>query len=267
MKLLSQLDERIASPRTGFNHNIKHLGRIYHVQTEDSGVDKGHLYTHLFFGGTVISTNKIQYDKSTLDESLNQRVARLMQDSHKAMILGLCRGAFDEKIKRYLGGSALALVPDEPHPPSNVDNDPIAASDASGPSCAHKQRIEKLKETIDMDNVTKSLTQISNEIAGFLGVALVDHQSGMCLGAVGTGINLEVAAAGNMEVVRAKMRVMRDLGIKGDIEDILITLGTQYHIIRLVNASLFLYLAIDRKQGNLALARHKMAAIGADVVV
>lgn len=118
-----------------------------------------------------------------------------------------------------------------------------------------------------MDSVTKSLTQITNEVAGVLGVALVDHESGMCLGAMGTGINLEVAAAGNMEVVRAKMRVMKDLGIKGDIEDMLITLSSQYHIIRPVSPALFLYLAIDRKQGNLAMARHKMASIGAEINV
>ncbi|MFV8751708.1 hypothetical protein ACNOYE_14280 [Nannocystaceae bacterium ST9] len=118
-----------------------------------------------------------------------------------------------------------------------------------------------------MDNVTKSLEKLQSEITGVLGAALVDHESGMCLGAVGTGINLEIAAAGNMEVVRAKLRVMKDLGIKGEIEDILITLTSQYHIIRPVSASLFLYLAIDRKQGNLALARHKMASVGAEVLV
>ncbi len=113
-----------------------------------------------------------------------------------------------------------------------------------------------------MANVEQSLNTLNSGIAGILGAALVDHESGMALGTVGTGINLEVAAAGNMEVVRAKMRVMESLGIGGGIEDILITLSSQFHIIRPVSSTLFLYVAIDRKMGNLAMARHKMASVG-----
>jgi predicted regulator of Ras-like GTPase activity (Roadblock/LC7/MglB family) len=118
-----------------------------------------------------------------------------------------------------------------------------------------------------MDNVKQTLENLRSNIAGTLGVALVDYESGMCLGTSGTGLNMDIAAAGNMEVMKAKARVMRDLGIKGGIEDILITLETQYHIIRPVGATLFLYLALDRKQGNLAMARHKLATAAADIQV
>lgn len=118
-----------------------------------------------------------------------------------------------------------------------------------------------------MDNIKKTLEGLQANIAGTLGLALVDYESGMCLGTVGTGLNMDVAAAGNMEVMKAKARVMRDLGIKGGIEDILITLESQYHIIRPVGSALFLYLAMDRKQGNLALARHKLTAAAAEIQV
>jgi hypothetical protein len=111
-------------------------------------------------------------------------------------------------------------------------------------------------------------------IEGALGVALVDWESGMPLGTMGGGkyLNLELAAAGNTEVVRAKMRTMQSLSLNDSIEDILITLSKQYHLIRLLTNSdgahsLFLYLALDRSKANLALARHHLKRIEADLVI
>jgi hypothetical protein len=105
-------------------------------------------------------------------------------------------------------------------------------------------------------------------IDGALGAALVDWESGMPLGTLGGGkyLDLELAAAGNTEVVRAKMRTMQSLNLNDVIEDILITSGKQYHLIRMmVNAdgthNLFLYLALDRSKANLALARHQLKRI------
>jgi hypothetical protein len=104
-------------------------------------------------------------------------------------------------------------------------------------------------------------------VEGAIGVALVDYGSGMSLGAVSTSkeLDLTVAAAGNTEVVRAKMRTMEMLKMNDSIEDILITLGRQYHLIRPLasrsGSGLFLYLALDRTRGNLALARHQMRQI------
>ncbi|MGH1349165.1 MAG: hypothetical protein ACRBN8_46980 [Nannocystales bacterium] len=110
-----------------------------------------------------------------------------------------------------------------------------------------------------MQNVQDTLKKLGSDVTGFLGAALVDHESGMALGTVGTGLNLDVAAAGNTDVVRSKLRVMKELQIDGGIEDILITLTGQLHLIRPIGETLFLYLAIDRKQGNLGMARHIMA--------
>jgi len=102
-----------------------------------------------------------------------------------------------------------------------------------------------------------------NSVAGFVGAALVDSDSGMALAMVGGGnVNLELAAAGNTEVVRAKRRVAEQLGLSDTLEDLLITLSSQYHLIRPLesNPALFLYVIMDRAKANLAMSRHELKA-------
>jgi predicted regulator of Ras-like GTPase activity (Roadblock/LC7/MglB family) len=108
------------------------------------------------------------------------------------------------------------------------------------------------------------------QIDGILGASIVDSNSGMMLASSGGGaINLELAAAGNTEVVRAKRKTMKSLGLQDTIDDILITLRGQYHLIRplVSNDALFIYVALDRGKANLALARHQLAVAEKDLVV
>ena len=96
-------------------------------------------------------------------------------------------------------------------------------------------------------------------LAGFIGACLVDSETGLMLASETSGVpfDLEAAGAANTEVVRAKNAAMKALGLDDRIEDILITLGTQYHLIRplTANASVFVYVALDRKTANLGMAR------------
>src|ERR1700760_2955752 len=112
------------------------------------------------------------------------------------------------------------------------------------------------------------------EIAGIIGGRILDSNSGMMRGSGGGGtgrgqLNLELAAAGNTEVVRAKRKTMKSLNLSDPIEDILITLGKQYHLLRPLssNDALFIYLALDRSRANLALARHHLSAAEKDLVI
>ncbi|QKW23030.1 hypothetical protein HUT16_31620 [Kitasatospora sp. NA04385] len=124
-----------------------------------------------------------------------------------------------------------------------------------------------------MAAVETALKDIMSAIEGTIGVALVDYNSGMALGTIGGGsdLDLNVAAAGNTDVVRAKLRAMELLNLNEAIEDILISLSTQYHLIRPLTSrtgkGLFLYLALDRNRANLAMARHQLKRVEAELEV
>jgi predicted regulator of Ras-like GTPase activity (Roadblock/LC7/MglB family) len=119
-----------------------------------------------------------------------------------------------------------------------------------------------------MANLTDSLTDLMS-LDGAQCAAVVDYESGMTLASAGSGIDMELAAAGNTEVVRAKVKTMKALGLNESIDDILITLGKQYHIIRPSekNPGLFLYYVLDNKRANLALARRKVSDVESNMTM
>ena len=119
-----------------------------------------------------------------------------------------------------------------------------------------------------MADIKTSLDSLMS-IDGVKCVSLVDSSSGMVLGESGSGVDMELAAAGNSEVVKAKNETMKSLGLKGEIEDILITLENQYHIIRpmVTQKGLFLYIVLDKAKSNLALARRKVQNVEEELTV
>jgi hypothetical protein len=83
---------------------------VFHVQTEDSGVDNPHIFTHLFHGGVILSTRRLDYDAQAADEV----VKALMQAQHRAVLKDLTRGSFNDKIDAYLVDHPDLLPADAP---------------------------------------------------------------------------------------------------------------------------------------------------------
>ncbi len=80
----------------GFNHNIKHKGKMYHIQTEDSGLENPHIITHLFVGGNILASKKTSYADIVGAENLPQVVRELMEEQHKEMLRNLINGVYDD---------------------------------------------------------------------------------------------------------------------------------------------------------------------------
>lgn len=100
------------SPLLGYNNNIRHEGKLYHIQTEDSGVDHPHIITHLFAdGGRIIATRKTDYSQHLEAENLEAIVRGLMKEQHKAMAIALRDRLFDEEQQEAEGAQPAEGAP------------------------------------------------------------------------------------------------------------------------------------------------------------
>lgn len=125
---------------TGFNHNIKHKGKVFHVQTEDSGVSNPHIITHLFVGGNILASKKTSYADILGAENLQEVVRELMEEQHKEMLRNLINGVYDNvessgAARHYQPGqlateqeaAATKLQPGVPSAPKPLPPEVIAA--------------------------------------------------------------------------------------------------------------------------------------------
>ncbi len=108
----------------GFNHNVQYQGRVYHVQTEDSGVENPHVITHLFVGGNILASQKTGYGAFLGSPDLERRVREVMERQHKEMLRRLVSGAFDARRP----AAARSFQPGELHAPGPATAGPAAAT-------------------------------------------------------------------------------------------------------------------------------------------
>jgi len=106
--------------------------------------------------------------------------------------------------------------------------------------------------------IVDEFEKIASDLPGFMAASLVDTESGMTLGLKSNRPDFDLAAASayNSEMVKQKLKIMKALNLRTQLEDMLLTLGDQIHVIKLVSPTTFIYLAVDRSQSNLAIVRN-----------
>ncbi|MCE9572155.1 MAG: hypothetical protein K8W52_03255 [Deltaproteobacteria bacterium] len=105
--------------------------------------------------------------------------------------------------------------------------------------------------------IVDAFDKVASEIPGFIAASLVDMDSGMTLGSKSNRADFDLTAASayNSELVKQKMKIMKTLNLKTTLEDIVMTLGDQIHLIKMITPATFVYLAADRASTNLAIVR------------
>jgi hypothetical protein len=146
-KALNDIERQYKRPvfnraQLGFNNNVQYNSATYHVQTEDSGIDRPHIITHLFAdGGRVVKSVKRSYAKELAREDVGTYVRGLMKAQHMEMCIALRGGKYDEVIAGRASGGMSVL---EGVPEIKVRR---GAGEAVSPLSAHSaQRGPKAKE-------------------------------------------------------------------------------------------------------------------------
>ena len=98
----------------GFNHNVMHRGQMFHIQTEDRGLKRPEIITHLFIGGNIIDSRRTSYADIVMAENLDEIVREMMEEQHKNMLRDLKNGRYDDKIAQFGGTGTVAEAVPEP---------------------------------------------------------------------------------------------------------------------------------------------------------
>ena len=152
---------------SGFNTNFRYRGVLFHVQTEDSGLENPHVITHLFHGGNIMASVKRDYSELIVKkegDDLEGSIRKLMEEMHKSMLKQLSRGEHDEDIEARMGPDVFRVEapPPTPEPPTVTEEEapppPEAVSDA--PTVAEQTVLEEptqsgIEETQPVSRLSK----------------------------------------------------------------------------------------------------------------
>jgi hypothetical protein len=150
------------SPLLGYNNNVRHKGKVFHIQTEDSGVKYGHIITHLFMdGGRILKSVKTSYAEYLGSERMGDIIREMMKQQHKAMFIALRDGKFDPiadggaEASQMTKALAAESPPSRPPPAAREPEEPTAppaprrATPAAVPAAQAAAAISPHVKTLD----------------------------------------------------------------------------------------------------------------------
>ncbi|MEM7350426.1 MAG: response regulator [Acidobacteriota bacterium] len=194
---------------------------------------------------------------AALEEMLHWRKPRIEVRAAEAVSQATVREPFQEVVSRAL----RRVEVDTDLSPAIVESPSAAAVPVRSAEATRSLSGEQERRETAPDSKMPSTLAALTEIEGFLGWCVVEIDSGKTLDArISSSIDVVSAASQNLEVIRAKRQVLAEMGIQDRLEDILITLRSQYHLLRLLDSDpdSMLYLVLDRDRANLALARRQL---------
>ncbi len=131
------MQSKFTSPLLGYNNNVRHKARVFHIQTEDSGVKHPHIITHLFMdGGRILKSVKKSYAEYIGVDGMTDIVKTMMKEQHKAMFISLRDGQFDHLVDPPAAPKDAAAAPAAPGAAAPAAGSPAAAKDAAAPAAA-----------------------------------------------------------------------------------------------------------------------------------
>ncbi len=161
------------SPLLGYNTNVRHAGKLFHIQTEDSGVGHPHVITHLFTEGTILATKKTSYGHLLEQDNLEKGVRSLMKEQHKAMFVELRDGVHDETSAQILGEQiGDAMPPPKGEVPKRVSEAPPA--DSSAPLVEIQADGVRVVRPAEMDGTLDQLGDADQEAQELAGRSIFD---------------------------------------------------------------------------------------------
>jgi hypothetical protein len=165
----------------GFNHNFRYKGEVFHVQTEDGGLNTTNIITLLYRGGTILARQKTSYADIAKVDNLDKVVEELMKEQHKEMLKRLKTGEFDQRINEILSGkkpapaesAAAASVSETAEPVVATTPEPAPAPKVEQPVAAtaeeeYEEAIPILEEDIEEVEEVEAEFDLDDVILSYL---------------------------------------------------------------------------------------------------
>jgi len=148
----------ISSPViTGYNTDVKHKNRVFHVQTEDKGASNPCVESLVYVGGEILATRRVSYAEMVRDGRDDQAIQEMMEQQHRTMIAAIQRGKFD-------GANGGVQAPEEAAAPEAVGEATLTAN-PSPPAAAPQTAGDRTLDQVILDYLASELTHEQLEVA------------------------------------------------------------------------------------------------------